>query len=163
MCGMFNSRSQAPAWERITPKLRFAACQPTPLASLPRTERNACAAALAMFKRPELRETTGIDRGYDRLAVECPRATRRSRASRIDVLKPELGNEIANSPHSCRHRTNSSPRQFLEASHLSAAERTPLKKLGEKTFDGLTNAVGRLLDATAAEHCLNFFKACGYG
>lgn len=44
-------------------------------------------------------------------------------------------------------------------SQLKAA----LKKLGEKTFDGLTSAVGRLLDATAAEHCLNFFIACGYG
>lgn len=38
-----------------------------------------------------------------------------------------------------------------------------LRKLGEKTFEGLTTAVGRLLDATQAEHCLNFFIACGYG
>ena len=38
-----------------------------------------------------------------------------------------------------------------------------LKRLGEKTFDGLTSAVGRLLDATSAEHCLNLFIACGYG
>jgi transposase len=44
-------------------------------------------------------------------------------------------------------------------SQLKAA----LRKLGEKTFDGLTNAVGQLLDATAADHCLNFFVACGYG
>jgi len=27
-----------------------------------------------------------------------------------------------------------------------------LKKFGDKTFDGLTSAVGRLLDATAAEY-----------
>ena len=26
----FESRSQAPAWDRRSPKLRFAACQPTP-------------------------------------------------------------------------------------------------------------------------------------
>ena len=44
-------------------------------------------------------------------------------------------------------------------SQLKAA----LKTLGEKTFDGLTSAVDRLLDATLAEHCLNFFIACGYG
>jgi len=27
-----------------------------------------------------------------------------------------------------------------------------VKKFGDKTFDGLTSAVGRLLDATAAEY-----------
>ena len=41
--------------------------------------------------------------------------------------------------------------------------KSALKKLGAQTFDGLTSAVGRLLDATAAEHSLNFFIACGYG
>ena len=38
-----------------------------------------------------------------------------------------------------------------------------LRKLGETTFDGLTSAVGRRLNANAAEHCLTFFIACGYG
>ncbi len=41
--------------------------------------------------------------------------------------------------------------------------KSALKQLGEKTFEGLTSAVGRLLDATTAEHCRNFFIACGYG
>ena len=38
-----------------------------------------------------------------------------------------------------------------------------LRRLGETTIEGLIKAVGRLLDETSAEHCLNFFKSCGYG
>ena len=38
-----------------------------------------------------------------------------------------------------------------------------LRRLGETTIEGLIKAVGRLLDETSAEHCLNFFRKCGYG
>ncbi len=38
-----------------------------------------------------------------------------------------------------------------------------LRRLGETTIEGLIKAVGQLLDETSAEHCLNFFKSCGYG
>ena len=38
-----------------------------------------------------------------------------------------------------------------------------LKRLSERTFEGLTTAVGQLLDAATAEQCANFFAACGYG
>ena len=33
----------------------------------------------------------------------------------------------------------------------------------ENAFEGLTSAFGRLLNAAAAKHCLNFFIACDYG
>lgn len=38
-----------------------------------------------------------------------------------------------------------------------------LKRLSERTFEGLTTAVGQLLDAATAEQCAHFFAACGYG
>ena len=40
--------------------------------------------------------------------------------------------------------------------------KTGLQRLGAKTFEGLVQTVGQLLEATPASHFQNCFKHCGY-
>lgn len=37
-----------------------------------------------------------------------------------------------------------------------------LRKLAERTVDGLWTAIGRLVDAFSPNECANYFSACGY-
>lgn len=102
-CSPFESRSQAPAWDRISSKLRFA-----------RVPNDSASQTIPAF--------------FPTRALTCLRRlcfVRRSRASRIRGPKPELGHEVRIVMRSTNGGWSPGPRRASSAANLSRSSAAP--------------------------------------